>query len=114
MNAGNTLGYDAWKTYATRYGLLEEGPVLHLSASIVAAFCSCTFSCPADVVLTRYQSSATGERLMAVLGSIVRTEGLRGFYRGWSVLFIRVAPIYILYLPVFEQIRVLLGLGYMT
>ena len=33
-------------------------------------------------------------------------------YRGWTALFMRVAPLYIIYLPAYEQVRVrVFGLG---
>ena len=35
------------------------------------------------------------------------------FMRGWVPLFMRVAPLYVLWLPAFEQVRSAFGLGYM-
>ena len=40
------LGYDGVKTYCKNHALLADGPVLHVAASIAAAFFSCTFSAP--------------------------------------------------------------------
>ena len=54
MNSGNTLGYDGFKTEVKRSGLLQDGVALHISASVVAAFFSSTFSCPADYLMTKY------------------------------------------------------------
>ena len=43
------------------------------------------------------------------------SAGPSTFYRGWTALFVRVAPLYVIYLPVYEQVRVrVFGLGYMT
>ena len=122
MNAGNTLGYDGAKTFA-RARQWEESPVLHVGASIVAAFLSCTLSCPADLVMTRYQAApvAGGDAaarasrgVVAFASEMLREEGPAAFYRGWTALFVRVAPLYILYLPIYEQVRVrVFGLDYM-
>ena len=118
MNAGNTLGYDFTKTYNQRHTVLPEGPALHVVASVVAAFLSSTFSVPADFVLTRYQAaSQMGRMYTGVLGCVaacLREEGPGAFFRGWTPLFVRVCPLYIAYLPVYEQVRMALGLGYLN
>ena len=46
--------------------------------------------------------------------TIGREEGVGVFFRGWVPLFTRVAPLYVLYLPLYEQVRRLVGLDYMT
>lgn len=45
--------------------------------------------------------------------TIAREEGLRGVFRGWTPLFTRVAPVYVLFLPAYEQVRKVFGLDYM-
>ena len=35
---------------------MDDGPLLHVLSSIAAAFFSCTFSAPADIVMTRYRA----------------------------------------------------------
>ena len=116
MNAGNTLGYDLTKTHNKRTGLLPDGPVLHVAASVVAAFLSTTFACPADLVMTRFQAAKQMGKSYSSVASccvhLLRTEGPLVFYRGWTPLFVRVAPLYVLFLPAYEQVRRLLGLGY--
>ena len=117
INAGNTLGYDFIKTTNKKHVYINEGPSLHIIASIVAAFLSSTFSVPADFIMTRYQAGPQmGYHYTSVLNCTVtlfRTEGLFSFFRGWIPLFVRVAPLYVCYLPVYEQCRRHLGLGYM-
>ena len=117
MNSGNTLGYDFTTTFCFKHDLLSEGPVLHLAASVVAAFLSSTFSVPADVVMTRFQTGKQlGRNYSGVLdcvATMAREEGPAVFFRGWVPLFSRVAPLYVLYLPAYEQFRKMLGLDYM-
>lgn len=117
MNAGNTLGYDLTKTMCkSGTPMIPEGPVLHFVASVVAAFLSSTFSVPADFVMTRFQSAhQMGRSYPGVLScctTLLREEGPRAFFRGWTPLFVRVAPLYVLFLPAYEQVRRALGLGY--
>ena len=117
INAGNTLGYDFVKSKNKMHGFMKEGPELHVVASVAAAFLSSTFSVPADFVMTKYQAGPQmGKHYKSVADcalTLLREEGPSSFFRGWTPLFVRVAPLYICYLPVFEQVRVLLGIGYM-
>lgn len=134
MNAGNTLGYDFTKTWWRRtilgrgvdgdtdgeQGVTEgqEGFGLHVLSSVVAALLSSTFSVPADVVLTRYQASAEMGHTYPggaweCAAALYREGGAVGFFRGWAPLFMRVAPLYVCYLPLYEQFRKVLGLGYL-
>lgn len=117
INAGNTLGYDFVKTANHERNFVAEGPALHVIASIAAAFLSSTFCVPADFVMTKYQSGPQmGHNYKSVTDCtlrLLRSEGLLGFFRGWTPLFVRVAPLYVIYLPVYEQVRRLLGIGYL-
>lgn len=118
MNAGNTLGYDFAKTFNREREVLSEGFPLHVLASVFAAFLSTTFSIPADYVMTRFQTArqlpgkTPYTSIISCVVDIARTEGLSAFFRGWVPLFTRVAPVYVCYLPLYEQFRLALGLGY--
>jgi hypothetical protein len=72
---------------------------------------------PLDLVLTRYQTAPTMGKYysgpVACAQELVRDEGITVLYRGWSVFFGRVAPVFIVMLPLFEQVRNAFGLGYM-
>ena len=119
---------------------MDDGPLLHVLSSIAAAFFSCTFSAPADIVMTRYRAlpsthsarlsvSLTGRALSTeaaqVIGraydgpvdcvkTMVREEGVGVFFRGWSPFFVRVVPLFVINLPLYEQIRRVLGIGYLN
>ena len=72
---------------------------------------------PADVLMTRYQTSSqmgrTYSGLMQCALGMMKEEGPAVFLRGWLPMFSRVAPLYIVYLPAYEQTRMLLGMTYM-
>jgi hypothetical protein len=116
LSAGQFLGYDGTKTFLKKQGY-SDSPLLHVTASIVAAFLATTFSAPFDLVLTRYQTGPTmGKHYsgpVACARELVREEGITVLYRGWSVFFGRVAPVFTLMMPLFEQVRYAFGLGYM-
>ena len=115
---GAAMGYDATKTQAKRREWLDDGPLLHVVASIVSALAQ-TACLPADVLMTRYQSAAQlpdGPQYRGLLHCAVtirREEGASVFFRGWTPMFARVAPLAVVFFPVYEQIRRLVGLGFM-
>ena len=69
--------------------------------------------------MTRYQSAAQlpdGPQYRGLLhcaATIRREEGASVFFRGWTPMFARVAPLAVVFFPVYEQIRRLVGLGFM-
>lgn len=115
VTAGQMLGYDYTKASCKARGLLADGPVLHVFAATAAGFWASTFSAPADVVMTRYQSAGTMTPTLADCAmTIWRERGACGFFRGWSANLARLCPTFILGSAIYEQMRLLLGLGYMS
>ncbi len=49
---------------------------------------------------------------VACFSSVLAKEGVGGFYRGSAALFAKLAPLYLLSMPLHEQIRRMMGLGY--
>jgi len=90
--------------------------VLHVGASIAAAFYAVTLSCPADRVMTEFQSAPNrGVQYAGVLdcaGTIARAEGPMGFLRGWWPLFLRIGPTFASFGAVYEVARKLMGMDY--
>mmetsp|Transcript_101139 Transcript_101139/g.218391 ORF Transcript_101139/g.218391 Transcript_101139/m.218391 type:complete len:98 (-) Transcript_101139:14-307(-) len=97
---------------------MEDGPALHVLGSVVAALFSTVLSAPADFVMTRYQVAAqvgapySGP--LACAAEIVKKEGPAVFYRGWTPYFARIVPVFLTFHPLFEQLRKLSGMSYMT
>ncbi|CAK9102491.1 Mitochondrial brown fat uncoupling protein 1 (UCP 1) (Solute carrier family 25 member 7) (Thermogenin) [Durusdinium trenchii] len=112
LTAGQMFGYDGTKTTARRCGL-QDDPMLHVAAAACAGFSAATLSAPADVVMTRYQSSS-GQTLLRCAGHVLEEGGPAGFFRGWTANFFRLAPTFTVGSLIYEQCRLLLGLGYMT
>ena len=121
VTGGQFLGYDGWKTYVGPALGMQEGPLLHLCASVAAAFWATTCCTPFDFVMTRYQNSAAPgsggqQRYRNVFDcarQLTRDEGLAVLYRGWTPLFTRLAIVMSTYMPLYEQLRAkVLRMGY--
>ena len=123
MNAGNTFGYDGTKKIVRDWDLPksfeklltnrnnEETILFHVLASVNASLASCVLSTPIDFITTSYQNS-TQTNLIKLTKDIV-SKDITLLYKGFVPMFIRVTQIYCLYLPCYEQVRCMIGLGYL-
>mmetsp|Transcript_69513 Transcript_69513/g.132635 ORF Transcript_69513/g.132635 Transcript_69513/m.132635 type:complete len:81 (-) Transcript_69513:12-254(-) len=78
---------------------------------------------PLDVVLTVYQSAQNlgGDRLerygrrgpVACAGAMLQDSGPKVFMRGWVPAFMRMAPTCVSSFWLYEQLRRLVGIGYL-
>jgi len=123
LSASQLCAYDATKTELKARGLLGDGPLLHVTASVAAAIACTTCSMPLDVVLTVYQSAHSfgGQRLerygragpLACAGVLLRESGPLVFMRGWVPAFARLAPTCVSSFFLYEQLRKLVGIGFL-
>ena len=100
MNAGNTLGYHGSKIYLKKKYNLKDSPSLHIFSAINASILSTTLSTPIDYIMTHYFTS----------NNYKNNINKNYLFKGWLVMFLRVTPIYIIYLPFYEQVRLNIGL----
>eukprot|EP00933_Yihiella_yeosuensis_P015498 TRINITY_DN13497_c0_g1_i2.p1 TRINITY_DN13497_c0_g1~~TRINITY_DN13497_c0_g1_i2.p1 ORF type:complete len:322 (+),score=45.42 TRINITY_DN13497_c0_g1_i2:83-1048(+) len=121
LSASQLSAYDGTKTFAKSQGF-SDGPLLHFTASQIAAVFCTTFSMPLDVVLTMYTSAQTlGGEQKALYGSsplqcamaMLRKDGPMVFFRGWVPAFMRIAPTTTSSFFLYEQLRRLVGIGYL-
>ena len=113
FTAGQMLGYDGLKSTAKAHGF-EDAPSLHLISSVAASFGASALSAPADLVVARYMAMTSPGSLLYCVQRIYDESGVRGFWRGWSVSFLRLTPVMITYSTVYEQLRYSSGLGYLN
>jgi solute carrier family 25 uncoupling protein 8/9 len=104
-------GYDGLKTMAKNRGY-EDNVYLHVASGISASFWASFLSAPADLVMAKYMSSKSKESLGNCVKEIYVKNGIIGFWRGWSLFFMRLTPSLLTYSTVYEQLRHNLGLGY--
>ncbi|KAJ2352622.1 hypothetical protein GGF43_003712 [Coemansia sp. RSA 2618] len=108
MTGAQLCSYDAFKELllATRY--FGENLLLHFSASLLSGFVATTITSPFDVVKTRVMNAQKGSpyrNLVQAMVLIVREEGVRALYKGWTPSFVRMAPQTILTFIFLEQFR---------
>ncbi|CAK0880513.1 unnamed protein product [Prorocentrum cordatum] len=123
LSASQLMAYDRTKTGLKESGAMDDGKLLHLVASQAAAACCTTCSMPLDVVLTVYQSahSLGGERRelygsrgpLHCAGVMLRESGPLVFMRGWVPAFMRLSPTCTFSFFLYEQLRRLVGIGYL-
>lgn len=116
-SAGHLCGYDTTKTEMKRRGIMDDGPALHVLASIVGAFWAVTLSVGPDNVMSRFMTASDlGVAYSGPLEcarKLIASEGVGVLGRGWTPFFIRMAPIFTVQMTIYEQCRRLLGLSYM-
>ncbi|XP_050374250.1 nicotinamide adenine dinucleotide transporter 2, mitochondrial [Argentina anserina] len=85
----------------------------HAVSGASAGSMAATFVCPLDVIKTRLQvhGMPTGQRgciIVTSLQNILKTEGIRGMYRGLSPTILALLPNWAVYFTVYEQLKGLL------
>lgn len=111
MSSTQLTTYDLSKRQLVAAGV-EDGPLVHSAASIVASVVLTTAICPLDVVLTTYQAGPSIGRPHAnawdAARGLVSTGGPMALMRGWLPLWARFLPSSFLTFHIFEQMRKLL------
>lgn len=100
VNQGDLMTYDRVKCYMTRYGYMEEGPVLHFTSSAMAGFVACCFATPFDTIKVRIMNQPICEvtkkpmyysGVFNCIKIMAAKEGLLTFYRGFFAAWPRMA-----------------------
>jgi hypothetical protein len=115
LTGAQLSSYDHTKVILKRLNILPDGPFIHFLASFVAGLVTTTATSPVDVIKTRVMNATHGEYTGPVdcLLKLLRTEGPRALFRGWVPNYLRLGPHFIISLPLYEQLRALLGAGYL-
>lgn len=112
FTGGQLVGYDGFKTICKSNDILQDGPLLHASAGVVAAGCATLTATPADYTMSRYMASTDEKSVLVVVKRIYQEGGILGFWRGSTINFCRSTPVFLTYTAVYEQLRHYFGLGY--
>merc|ERR1712232_1451137 len=106
LSGGQLTTYDQCKQVALQSGW-TDGPRLHLTSSCLSGLVAQVACMPADVVKTRIQSGQHAQLYRGpvdCLYTIVREEGLRVLYRGFTPAASRQVPVMAVQMPIVEQI----------
>ena len=97
--------YNFTKDELLKFDLFEQGPALHLSASVIAGFGVGIVMNPWDVILTRVYNQK-GDLYKGPLDCFIKTvksEGFGALYKGFEAQMLRIAPHTVLTLMFMEQ-----------
>ena len=113
--SGAQLGtYDQFKVWLRDREVMEEGVALHTVAAMTSAVVAQTVAMPADTLKTRVLNSQRADAtLRHVTMQTLKVEGFRALFRGYVPAITRQAPVIVVQMPIVEQIRLALGVGYL-
>jgi hypothetical protein len=111
FTGGQLVGYDGFKTMCKSKEIMEDGPLLHATAGVVAAACATLTATPADYTMSRYMAS-NETKVSVIVRQIYMEGGIAGFWRGSAINFCRSTPVFLTYTALYEQLRRYFGLGY--
>jgi hypothetical protein len=115
LNGSQLSTYDHSKHYMLNKGMFEEGKALQFTASFMAGLAVAFFTSPIDVIKTRVMNvdpknpAYTG--MTDAYFKIMRTEGIRGFYKGINAQWMRIGPLTMLQFMFWEQLRKYFGMS---
>jgi len=116
------VSYDKFKKELLATGYFQHGLPLHICSSLLAGFVVAALNSPVDVVRTRMMNtqranltivssaSAASPRYASMIDTIIkmaRTEGVRGFYKGFIPYYYRVGPQVVSMFVFYEQLNLL-------
>lgn len=82
----------------------------HFTASLVSGLIATTLANPFDLLKTRMMADRkSGVSSFVVCKDIMRFEGFRALYKGWTASYIRMGPQTTLIFVFYEQIKIMFG-----
>ena len=113
---GELATYDMAKTSLGRVLGVEDGPALHVAASLVTGVVASVVAAPFDVIKSRAMASDT--RVVTIRSAVADMMREPGggplvLFRGVLPAYLRLGPHALICFPVFEQMRRLFGLEYL-
>lgn len=101
--------YEVTKSWATREFPSAPSAGVHFAAGMLAESVSCVLWVPIDVVKERQQVAGVSAQrrpsTLDVIRQIVRTEGVRGVYRGYAATLASFGPFSALYFAFYERLK---------
>nr|ASF90238.1 hypothetical protein SPAR06868 [Bartheletia paradoxa] len=107
--------YESLKTHLPSVlSTSTPAPILHMLSASGGELSACLIRVPTEVIKSRQQTSAYGSAkganaLRAVVGNVWRTDGAKGFYRGFGSTIAREIPFTCIQFPLYERFKLLLA-----
>tara|TARA_B110000211_G_scaffold235020_1_gene308532 strand:+ start:10762 stop:11562 length:801 start_codon:yes stop_codon:yes gene_type:complete len=102
VNLGELVAYDSGKQYLLQY--MDDTIFCHALASFNSGLWSTALSTPADVVKTHMMAN-NHNSISECVGDIYNSSGIRGFWRGFFPIWMRLAPWQFTFWVSYEQLR---------
>jgi len=96
--------YDSVKRYAISSLGYKDTAQVHMAAATTGEVMACLIRVPVEIVKQRRQASAANTSLEIVRNTL-KTEGLRGFYRGYLTTVAREIPFSLIQFPLWEFLK---------
>ncbi|ORX91498.1 mitochondrial carrier [Basidiobolus meristosporus CBS 931.73] len=77
----------------------------HLTCSLLAGLVATTVCSPVDVIKTRVMNSSRRMGAIGTLTSMLKNEGIRGFFKGWLPSYMRLGPHTLVTFLTLERLR---------
>nr|KAJ3422432.1 hypothetical protein HK105_008077 [Polyrhizophydium stewartii] len=88
------LAYETLKaTLSTRFREPSQQPLVHMASASAGEVAACVVRVPTEIVKQRMQTGIYASVPEAV-SSILRSQGVRGFYKGYAMTIFREFPLY--------------------
>ena len=115
LSAGQLASYDHSKKMLLRNEVMEEGGRLHIVCAVISGLVATTVCNPADVmksaIMSAVRDGGAPPSALSLARSIANTQGILGFWRGWTAAYARAGPAFFIQMPVVEELRRRFGVG---
>ena len=116
VSAGELASYDIIKSaLREKFFSNKDGPVLHVCASLLTGMVASVVAAPWDLIKSRAMSSVgQSASISSVIFQLSKEGGLPfSLFRGLLPAYLRLGPHALVAFPIFEQLRLALGLEYL-
>jgi len=111
LTASQLASYDEAKRAIERSGAVREGMAVHFLASTAAGLVTAITTTPVDCVKTRYMNASVAYKgPLDCAAQALRSEGLRGLYKGFLPTWMRIGPHTVVSICILEQLLLITGL----
>ena len=95
--------YDSAKRFGVRRGW-QDGAALHMMAASLGEVTACLVRVPVEIIKQRRQAQ-TESRSLEIVRSTLRSEGVRGLFRGYTTTVAREIPFSLIQFPLWEYLK---------
>jgi len=110
VNLGELATYDYAKNFIKKKTQLHDGPLIHFCSSICSGFAAAICCTPADVIKSRLmKTNSEYNGIIDCFSKTVKNEGGVALYKGFTAVWLRLAPWQIIFWLSYEKMRKLNG-----